>query len=174
MKTLAELRRDARSGNMSMEMLEWYGKTGEDIKANLRGIRKVEGANSVALLLRNNEGNISELRVRYATLVEYDGVNLTVYEAGHRDLTEDEKKILSEWERIEKEYLEKNPFAETFWKRRDYFSKCSCPWLYGTDTVKGKRLEYVDHEPKIRDREIRGVAVLKYKVYFTKGGICSA
>lgn len=60
MKTLAELRRDARTGKMSMEMLEWYGKTGEDIKANLRGIRKVEGANSVALLLRNNEGNISE------------------------------------------------------------------------------------------------------------------
>lgn len=93
MKTLAELRRDARSGKMSMEMLEWYGKTGEDIKANLRGIRKVEGANSVALLLRNNEGNISELRVQYATLVEYDGENLTVYAAGFRDLTEEEKRF---------------------------------------------------------------------------------
>lgn len=174
MKTLAELRRDARSGNMSMEMLEWYGKTGEDIKANLRGIRKVEGANSVALLLRNNEGNISELRVQYVTLVEYDGENLTVYAAGLRDLTEEEKKILSEWERIEKEHLEKNPFAETFWKRRDYFSKCSCPWLYGTDTVKGKRLEYIDGEAKIRDREIRGVALIKYKVYFTNRGDFSA
>ena len=94
MKTLAELRRDARSGRMSVEMLEWYGKTGEDIKPILRGIRKVEGANSVALLLKNNEGNTSELRIKYATLVEYDGENLTVYDAGHRNLTEEEKKIL--------------------------------------------------------------------------------
>ena len=39
MKTLADLKRDAKSGNMSMEMLEWYGKTGEDIKPILRGIR---------------------------------------------------------------------------------------------------------------------------------------
>ena len=77
-------------------------------------------------------------------------------------------------ERIEKEHLEKNPFAETFWKRRDYFSKCSCPWLYGTDTVKGKRLEYVDGVQKIRDREIRGTALIKYKVYFTNGGDLSA
>ena len=105
---------------------------------------------------------------------EYDGENLTVYDAGHRDLTEEEKKILTEWERIEKEYLEKNPFAETFWKRREYFSKCTCPWLYGTDTVKGKRLEYVDGEQKIRDREIRGTALIKYKVYFTNGGDLSA
>ena len=68
MKTLADLKRDAKSGNMSMEMLEWYGKTGEDIKLILRGIRKVEGANSVALLLRNNEGNTSELRIKYCCL----------------------------------------------------------------------------------------------------------
>lgn len=174
MKTLAELRRDAKSGQMGLELVEWYGKTGEDIKANLRGVRRVDGANSVALLLINNEGNISELRIKYATLVEYDGESLTVYAAGYRDLTEEEKKILSEWERIEKEYLEKNPFAETFWKRRDFFSKCSCPWLYGTDTVKGKHLEYIDGEVKIRDRKIRGVAILKYKVYFTNGGEVNA
>ena len=84
MKTLADLKRDAKSGNMSMVMLEWYGKTGVDIKPILRGIRKVEGANSVALLLRNNEGNTSELRIKYATLIEYDGENLTVYDAGQR------------------------------------------------------------------------------------------
>ena len=171
MKTIADLKRDVKSGNMSMEMLEWYGKTGEDIKPILRGIRKVEGANSVALLLRNNEGNTSELRIKYATLIEYDGENLTVYDAGHRDLTVEEKNILAEWERIEKEYLEKNPFAEIFWKRRDYFSKCSCPWLDGSEMKRGKKLEYVNGRPMVRDNAIKGEAVLKYKVHFATEGV---
>ena len=174
MKTLADLKRDAKSGRMSVELLEWYGKTGDEIKEVLRGLRKVEGANTVAIFITDNNGKSSELRIKYASLMEYDGECLIVYAAGHRDLTEEEKKILAEWERIEKEFLEKNPFGETFWKRRDFFSKSSCPWLYGTDTVRGKRLEYVDGEQKIRDREIRGTALLKYKVYFTNGGDLSA
>ena len=39
---------------------------------------------------------------------------------------------------------------------------------------KGKRFEYIDGEAKIRDREIRGIALIKYKVYFTNGGDLSA
>ena len=174
MKTLADLKRDAMSGNMSMEMLEWYGKTGEDIKPILRGIRKVEGANSVAISLLNNDGNISELRFSSAKLIEYDGETLTFYAAAHRELTEEEQAILAEWKKIEDEYEKQNPFGNCYWKKKDFFRKCSCPWLDGNETVRGKRMEWVNGRNMIRDNSIKGEVTLKYKVYFTNGGVCSA
>ena len=168
MKTLVQLRQDAKSGRMSMEMTERYGAIGEQIPEKLRGIRCVVGSNTVALHLRNNDGNISELQVKYASLIDYDGATLTVYEAGLRELTDEEKAILSEWKRIEDEQIKINPFSDTYWKRKNYFSQCSCPWLDGGDTVRGKRLEYVCETPKIRDNSIKGAAILKYKVYFNE------
>ena len=53
MKTVAELKRDANGGKMSLEMIEWYGKTGDEIRETLRGIRKVLRANTVAIILLN-------------------------------------------------------------------------------------------------------------------------
>ncbi len=166
MKTLAQLRQDAKSGRMSMEMTERYGNIGEQIPEKLRGIRRVVGSNTVALHLRNKDGKISELQIKYASLVEYDGDTLTVFEAGLRDLTDEEKTILSEWKGIEDEHIKLNPFGDTYWKRKNYFAQCPCPWLDGGDSVRGKRLEFVCETPKIRDNSIKGAAILKYRVYF--------
>ena len=68
MKTVAELKRDANGGKMSLEMIEWYGKTGDEIKETLRGIRKVLRANTVAIILLNRDGNESEMRLNSAKL----------------------------------------------------------------------------------------------------------
>ena len=166
MKTLVQLKQDAKSGRMSMEMTERYGAYGEQIPEKLRGIRRVVGANTVALHLQNNDGNISELQVKCASLVEYNADTLVVYEAGLRDLTDEERTILAEWKRIEDEHIKQNPFGDTYWKRKNYFATCTCPWLDGGDAVRGKRLEYVCGMPKIRDNSIKGEAILKYRVYF--------
>lgn len=166
MKTVAELKRDANGGKMSLEMIEWYGKTGDEIRETLRGIRKVLRANTVAIILLNRDGNESEMRLNSAKLVDYDGENLTVYEAGKRDLTEQEQRILDEWQRIEDDYYKNNPYGDAYWKRKDFFAKCACPWLTGYEFVKGKYLTYNGDKRVILDRSIKGEAILKYKVYF--------
>jgi hypothetical protein len=49
MKTLAELKRDAKAGKISAILVERFGKTGTDIPEMLRGKRKVIDANSVGI-----------------------------------------------------------------------------------------------------------------------------
>lgn len=162
MKTLADLKRDAADGKIKLELLERYGKTGEDLPPRCRGIRQVKKVNTVAITLITANGLTSELRFDSAKLVEYTGEFLTIYEPGERDLTEQEQKILNEWQRIEKEYTEQNPFCETYWKKKQYFDSCPYPYLMGNGSVKGKRYSY---NQKIIDNQIRGNAILKYKVY---------
>ena len=94
MKTLADLKRDAGSGKLSLELIERFGQTGNEIKSTMIGIRKVVGCNTVSLSLLNNDGNISELRFGSAKLIEYGDDTLTLYLAAHRELTEEEQKIL--------------------------------------------------------------------------------
>ncbi len=48
--TLADLKRDAKSGRLRLEFVERYGK---EIPEHLQGIREVIGANSVCIKLRN-------------------------------------------------------------------------------------------------------------------------
>lgn len=165
MKRLADFIRDAKSGNMSLELVEWHGKTGDDIPERLRGIRRVVRQNSVALFLQSPQGTESELRYGAASLNEYDGKTFTVYHPGFRPLSDKEKKILDEWRELEAYYLRVNPTVDNFWRRKNFFKKSECPWLYGNDTVKGQRLEYVDNVPMVRTKAIKGMPVLRYNVY---------
>jgi hypothetical protein len=47
MKTLADFKRDAASGKIKLEMVERYGKTGEEIPERYRGIRTIQSVNTV-------------------------------------------------------------------------------------------------------------------------------
>lgn len=162
MKTLADLKRDAANGKIKFELLERYGETGEAIPERCRGIRTVQKVNTVGIMLVTADGLTSELRFASAKLVEYDGKFLTIYERGERDLTEQEQKILAEWKRIENEYYQQNPYGNSYWKKKEYFKNCPCPWLAGHETIRGKRYTY---NGKVRDNQIRGNAILKYRVY---------
>ena len=165
MKTLAQFKRDAASGKIKLEILEWFGKTGDEIPKRIRGIRTVSKVNTVAIFLVNDDGVESEMRLDSANLVEYDGESLIIYMRGERDLTEQERKILTDWERIEDEYYRKNPYGESYWKKKDYFKHCPCPWLSGYETVRGK---YYNYNGKVIDNQIKGNAILKYRVYLRK------
>lgn len=162
MKTLADLKRDAVNGKIKLEMVERYGKTGNEIPEEIRGIRTVSRVNTAAIFLINDRGVESELRFSSAKLVEYDEETLTIYERGERDLTEQEREILSDWQKIEDDYYKRNPYGDAYWKKRDYFKNSPCPWLSGYETVKGK---YYNYNGKILDNQVKGNAILKYRVY---------
>lgn len=162
MKTLADLKRNAAAGKIKLELLERYGETGENLPPHCRGIRQVKKVNTVAITLITADGLTSDLRFDSAKLVEYTGEFLTIYERGERNLTEQEQKILADWQKIEDDYYKQNPYGDAYWKKKDYFKKCPCPWLSGYETVKGK---YYNYNGKILDNQIRGKAILKYKVY---------
>lgn len=159
---LADLKRDAASGKIKLELVERYGKTGEEIPERIRGIRTVSKTNTVAIFLANADGVESELRFDSAKLVEYDGKSLTIYERGERDLTEQEQKILADWQKIEDDYYQRNPHGDAYWKKKDYFKNCPCPWLAGYETVRGK---YYKYNGKVLDNQVRGNVILKYNVY---------
>ena len=159
---LADLKRDAASGKIKLELVERYGKTDEEIPEKIRGIRTVSRINTVAIFLANEDGVESELRFDSAKLVEYDGKSLTIYERGERDLTEQEQKILADWQKIEDDYYQRNQHGDAYWKKKDYFKNCPCPWLAGYETVRGK---YYKYNGKVLDNQVRGNAILKYNVY---------
>lgn len=162
MKTLADFKRDAASGKIKLELVERFGKTGEEIPERIRGIRTISRVNTVAIFLANDDGVESELHFDSAKLVEYDGESLTIYERCERDLTEQERKILADWQKIEDDYYQRNPHGDAYWKKKDYFKNCPCPWLAGYETVKGK---YYNYNGKVLDNQVRGNAILKYNVY---------
>lgn len=99
MKTLADFKRDAASGKIKLEMVERYGNTGEEIPERYRGIRAIQSVNTVEIMLETADGLTSSLDFPPAKLIEYDGKSLTIYERGERDLTEQERKILADWQK---------------------------------------------------------------------------
>lgn len=162
MKTLSDLKRDASNGKIKLEMVERYGKPGNEIPETIRGIRTVSRVNTVAIFLINDKGVESELRFGSAKLVEYDGETLTIYARGERNLTEQEQKILADWQKIEDDYYKQNPYGDAYWKKKDFFKHCPCPWLDGYETVRGK---YYNYNGKVLDNHVKGNAILKYRVY---------
>lgn len=102
-KSISQLKRDANSGKMFVELLERFGKTGTDIPEWLRGKRKVLGSNSVALKIARADDPTKDSKMRMllrASLVEYDGENLTVFGKGSRPLTPEEQQAVKESRRI--------------------------------------------------------------------------
>ena len=164
MKTLADLKRDAKAGKIRLELIDRYGKTGEDIPERLRGIRDVAGVNTVALKLRNSRGEESELRFSRANLMSYDGETLTVYAAGYRDVTEKERAVMAEAEAVKADYEREHPGSDSYYKVLRFYAESSCPWMrpYGDET-QGKR--YDAQLNKVLDKSVKGEVVLRYLVH---------
>lgn len=161
MATLAQLKRDVNSGKMSLLLFWRYGATGNDLSNRLRGHRKVLRANSVGLVLET-AGSESMLYIDSAKLVDYDGKFLTVYKAAYRAPTAEERFVLNTWNTMKTEYYEKNPFGDSFGKRKAYFASSPCPWMDGITKKCGK--SYVSHKDKVLDQSIRGEMALRYQV----------
>jgi uncharacterized protein YifE (UPF0438 family) len=160
MKTLAELKREANAQSISAEMIYRYG---EEIPERLRGIRKATRANTVAVFFQNSDGRESELSIKAASLIDYDGETLTIYEAGKREPNAEEKAILQAYEKAKAEHEKNNPFSDGYWHKVSFFNKHKdFQYLAGFETVRGKRYNY---DGTITDNAIKGAAIIKYKIY---------
>lgn len=161
-KTLTQFKRDAASGKMSLELIERFGKTGNDLPEKMRGLRKVTRVNTVAVMLLNQDGVESELRFESANLIDYDCETLVVYNPGMRQLTDEEDAVLAQIYDLQKKYA--NTYSGGFWQVKEFCQKSSCPWMEGHKTVRGKK--YLANKGMVLDNSIKGEAILKYKVYF--------
>lgn len=160
--TLAEIKRKADAGNMYLELVERFGSQGADIPERFRGVRRVLRSASFGLVLEFGSKE-SRLVIDSAKLVECDGHSLTVYNAGHRELTEEERSILDQWRAFEKDYWNKNPFGNGPWVyRKKFFKDHGYPYMAGYDIVQGKK--YLEHEDKVLDMQVRGIPVCRYNV----------
>lgn len=162
--SLAELKRQARAGKIKFEMIERYGKTGDEIPEYCRGIREVARVNTVAIILVTADGKESELRFDSAKLVEYDGKSLTIYAAGERDVTAEEQAVLDGAQKIMNRHLKVNPYGDGgFWECEQFYKNSPCPWMSGYKTVRGKR--YNNYNGKVVDNSVRGRAILRYTIH---------
>lgn len=150
--TLAKFVRDAKAG-MSLELIERFGKTGDEILERLRGERKITKVSTYKMELINAQGQTSYLCFNSAKLVEYDGEYLTVYDPIRRELTSDEQHVLDKINSI-----------KDFSCKFEYIKSSPCHWIspYGSKQIKGKT--FIPHENKVIDRSMRGKRSLKYRV----------
>ena len=165
MKTFADFKRDAANGNMSLELIDWYGKTGEEIPKRIRGARRVVKCTQSSLILQGSE----ESRLNYlrSSLLDYDGETLTIYTSGRRSLNEQEQRIVWEWQNLEADYKLSGKSDEAVYRlRKEYYRNSECPWLFSDSFVKGKLTEHDGNVPMIRDKDLRGGMTMRYKVHF--------
>lgn len=172
-KTLAQLKRDAKSGNFSAEMIYRFG---EDIPPKLQGIRKMVDANSVAIFFLNNDGKKSELQIKRAALIDYTDDKLIFYGIGVRPLTEAEQKAIDRWCAIEKENEEQlrldilTDGNTMFWKKKRFFADNGMSYLmsYSLDEYGATPVYDENGICGIRDINVRGEKEIEYKIIRTK------
>ena len=168
MKTLADLKRDAKSGTLESRMILRCGST--DIPEQLQGWRRIVDSNSVAIFVLRHDGRKSELPLKKASLVEYDGSTLTVFSAGLRDLTEQEKRVMDGWKRIAStdEYKERaindayTDGSSTYYQEKWYFENAGFGYLMGCKEERGMRRDFATG--KIFDDKVKGEVVMRYEI----------
>lgn len=173
MKTRAEFFRDAKTQSITLELIERFGS--KDIKEKLQGKRKVGKVQSNGLYLINENGDKSFLELAKASLMEYTGNELRVYNAGCREMTEKEKQVMKEWEKISntEDYKRQAQIdamsdgSSTYYTEKRFFTNKKMEYLMGVSN-RAKNLifsKYHNGEKEcIRDENVKGEVILIYKV----------
>ena len=168
MKTLADLKRDAKSGKLFGIMVVRCGTT--DIPERLAAKRQITDANSVAIFFKMQNGVKSELRIDRASLLEYTEESLTIYNEGFRDLNAQEQAIMNEWKEIANRIENIKQYeidmltdgSQMFYKKKVFFHNKGYSYLTGFDEEKGLKYDYSTQ--KIRDKSIKGAISMQYRL----------
>ena len=172
MKTKAQLLRDLKSKNITLELVERFGS--KNINDSIKGKRKIGKVNTSGCTLINKEGKKSEFTIPKASLIEYTGDYLKIFTSGYRELDEKEKRILKEWDEIanEEDFKKRSMYdaltdgSGTFWQKRRFFENKNALYLFTPQN--GKRLDYSrmsQDEPKcLMDPNVKGDMILMYKI----------
>ncbi len=169
MKTLADLKRDAKSGALEGRFT-YHDMWKEGLPERLQGWRKLIDCNSVAVFFLNKDGKKSELRIGKASLVEYDGETLTIYYAGYRDLTENEQRVMDAWNKIAStdEYKERahddalTDGSSTYYQKLRFFRDAGYEYLMGLEEQRGMKYDF--NTGKVRDDKVKGPICMRYEL----------
>ena len=164
MKTLTQLKKDAKSNNLYLTLIERFGS--ENFPENFKGERHVTNISSTRLELTNKKGAKSYLEFPPASLIEYTDETLTIFNPGLREPNEFEKNLLKDWKKqIDEKLIERDIATDgntCFWRRKSFFQSHNAEYLMGHKFEKG--LKYDFNSEKILDKKIKGSVLLKYKV----------
>jgi hypothetical protein len=168
-KSLAELKRDAKAGRLSAEMVIRCG--GTDIPERLQGKRKLVDANSVSIFFLNSDGKKSEMPIKAASLLDYTDDFLTIYYPGKRELNAEEQAVMKKWNAIAnteefKRQSEIDALSDgscTYWKEKHFFQDSGYEYLFGTEMKQGKKRDY--QTGLIIDNAVKGDIEMQYKLY---------
>lgn len=169
MKTLAELKREAKSGTLEGKFI-YHGNFGENLPVRLQGWRKLVDSNSVSIFFLTPDGKKSELRLDKASLVEYDGKTLTVFNAGYRDLTEEEQCVMNAWKeksstpqfKAQAEVDALTDGSSTYWAEVFYFRNAGYEYLMGLNKQRGMKYDF--NSGKVQDDKIKGAVCMQYEI----------
>ena len=167
MKTLADLKRDLQIGT-SIQMINFNNR--EEIPERLQGTRYVVKVKSNGIELNKDKEATKGSFLDYpkATLCDYTGDTLTIYDAGYRELTAHEQSIMDNVPSKRKENAEAvynelmTDGSGFYWKDKAYYRDNEAEYLAGHEEVRGLRYDY--NEKKIRDNSIKGEVSLVYKI----------
>lgn len=156
MKSLAQLKRDAKTGKIKTRCIYFCGESVSDKTPDrITGIRPLVDSNSNGIFFQNANGEKSELWIDRASLVEYNDNTIVVHYPGYRKPTPGEQRILDEYE----QYKIENP-DHSYWSMIGFFEKRNAAYLTGHEEQKGLKLDFNQRNagsPEIiRDKSIPG------------------
>lgn len=170
--SLSQLKHFALNCGVKLELIERFGKTGEDIPPKLRGIRSIYAVHTKSFDLLSEDGSTSSLEIERAALVSFDGPMMTVHKAGIRPMNDEEKAKMAAWQEIENtpEFQERSRVdlltdgSRTYWQKKAFFEG-EFSYLFNGEKA-GKSMVYrKDDVPMILDKSIAGEPILVYKMY---------
>ena len=163
-----------RDAKKDMKLFQTFFEYGEVKFPFWRKVKKVQ-TNAISLETPNKSGE-SWIWLDYASLMDYDGKTLTIYNPGYRKPTAEEQRILNEWETVtETEEYQKaldrdclTDGSSCYWRKRAFFEKNNAIYLCGWEEQRGMKMCFnSDHHGEIMDKKVRGTISLKYEVQFT-------
>lgn len=141
MKTLADLKKDLVIGKCLVLRNRWGSIEGRNIGVP----RFVVKRNTVGVCLSKDKTKTDGSFFDWpkASLLEYDGKTITVYQSGSRPLTDEEKRILKgQPEDAEQAYNDIMTDGSTmFYRQKCYFEKSGKFYLFGVSVQAGKQLK---------------------------------
>lgn len=155
-KSLAQLKRDLNVGN-KLKCLEHYfrpervGQVNEIIQKNGSAVRTQQGDKQVWLDYPAS-----------ANLVVYEDNTFTIYEAGYRELTAEEKR------HVEKMHeLINNSYSNPYYVKKQYCREHDCEHLLGDKMVRGQLFstnKYSKNEPCVQDNSMKGRLLYSFEI----------
>jgi hypothetical protein len=169
MKTLADLKRDIQVGDKIIMTFNALQGSSDRIKQFIGVERYIISKNTMGVKISPDKNATKGSFLDYpkkATLCEYDGKTLKIYDAGFRELTEDEKRVKDNVpsRRIEnKEAVTIELMTDGsgfYWKDKQYYKDNNMEYLAGHETFRGLRYHY--NTGMIEDESIKGQLSLEY------------